>query len=114
MWDPPPPRLGRRLAWYPKLTPLPVKTAEPTETAVPPELEEKQKAFLNDLENQLETEKSQPPAKKRGGIFIASETLSSPEPIVEITDTGVVKPKNIPVKTAHHCRTNRISSYRSM
>ncbi len=82
----------------PQLTPLPVKTAEPTETAVPPELEEKQKAFLNDLENQLETEKSQPPAKKRGGIFIASETLSSPEPIVEITDTGVVKPKNIPVK----------------
>lgn len=84
----------------PQLTPPKAAAVEELETAVPLEVKQQQEAFLTDLERKLAAEKSQPVKKGRSGsIFSPAVPLTgSADPIVEITETGEVKPVPLAAK----------------
>ncbi|MBE2220171.1 MAG: hypothetical protein IAF02_01440 [Anaerolineae bacterium] len=77
----------------PQLTPAKPKPVEEVETAVSPEIKQRQEAFLATLEQQVEAEKNKP--QKRGrtnSMFSANTAVNDARPLVEISETGDVKP----------------------
>ena len=77
----------------PQLTPPAPKAVEEPVTAVPPELKQQQEAFLSNLEQQVEEEKNKPTKRGRtGSMFSTSTAYKDAQPVVEITETGDVKP----------------------
>lgn len=83
----------------PQLTPISPKTTEPEETAVAPDIQQQQEAFLATLQQQVEVEKNKPSKKGRSGsMFSADTSYKDAQPLVEIDKSGDVKPATTTVK----------------
>lgn len=83
----------------PQLTPTTPRPVEEPETAVPPELQTQQEAFLANLEQQVEAEKNKPQKRGRtGSMFSTNTAINDAQPLVEISETGDVKPVTAPPK----------------
>lgn len=70
----------------PQLMPPAPKQAEESELS----LSQQQEEFLAQLEQQVAAEKNKP--TKKGGMFSTSTSTKDAQPLVEITETGDVKP----------------------
>ena len=77
----------------PQLTSPPPKQAEEPETPASTGQLRQREAFLTELEQQVEDEKNKPQKKGRsGGMFSPTTSVTDAQPMVEITESGEVKP----------------------
>jgi hypothetical protein len=85
----------------PQLTPTaPTRpVAEEPETALTPELRQQQETFLANLQQQVEAEKNKPVKRGRtGSMFSTDASYQDAQPMIEITETGDVKPAPVAPK----------------
>jgi hypothetical protein len=80
----------------PQLTPTPPKQIEEPEPSLSTGQLRQQEAFLTELEKQVAAEKNKP--AKKGGMFGSGSSAKDAQPLVEITETGDVKPSVVAPK----------------